>query len=598
VVFRSRPPSLPFDYSAVKDPCPQCRHEKEDHPRPGQNNLNRCAICVWLEDEGLVETDSMCALRFGDPLGQRIRTLAWPHPTHLGRFAPLVVHKRRCCAPDMSVPSFSVDVVRGSNACNPGDTLATLQQTSLDQLSDHDLLLGGITATIAENRGSAEKWDRLVHYFRRRVSDDTERRGEAGHFALTARQQTVAEVSPLWGLAESRVRHQLNTALWLSEHFRHAWNLCRAGQLDRGRAELIADAARHGLDTVEEFEALAARLTRFLDRHLTLVPGAEIALVTCSTTQLRNKLAYEIRKLRAADAQARFTRAYEARDVRAQDGDDGISWLTLSGTTDQVQLASHRLTLAARKLRAEGDPRTVDQLRADLALDLLVRGSTEQTPLPAFARPVVNLTVPIQTVLGITDDPGVLSGGTVIPAGLARRIAQTPGATWHRMLTDPAGLVVERSTTRYQPTRSIWEQVVSEQTTCFRPGCDRASTLAELDHRIPWPAGPTAGPNLWPACKADHKAKHSPGFTIQQTATGGFTLTTAAGFTHPVLLTEHPQDGEWPDVTRIQYSATEIVQALDDLRARDLARRPFNLSLEWEHDLRDLVVGVEYRRAA
>jgi hypothetical protein len=62
--------------------------------------------------------------------------------------------------------------------------------------------------------------------------------------------------------------------------------------------------------------------------------------------------------------------------------------------------------------------------------------------------------------MGLADEPGVLSGGTPVPASLARLIAQQPGSTWYRMLTDPAGRLVELSTRSYQPTAPIWREVL------------------------------------------------------------------------------------------------------------------------------------------
>jgi hypothetical protein len=328
----------------------------------------------------------------------------------------------------------------------------------LDTLSDHDLLAGGVVATIAENRATAQKWARLVTFFRRREADDAARHEESPRFALTARQQTVVEVGELWGMPESWVRKQLNIALCLSTHFAFVWELCLGGRIDSYRASIIADAARYGLDKPDEYAALARRVDAFLTRRLKPlddIPDSDLeSVVHCSPKQLRNKLTYEINKIRSADAEARHRKAKAARDVRATDGDDGMSWLTIMASTDQVQLAGHRLTLAAKDLRRRGDERTLDQLRSDLAIDLLT-GRADGVPLPTYARPVVNLTVPIQTVMGLSDDPGVLSGGQVIPAGLARVIAQTPGSTWHRMLTDPAGRMVELSTSSYsRPRRS------------------------------------------------------------------------------------------------------------------------------------------------
>ena len=463
----------------------------------------------------------------------------------------------------------------------PGRPVAEL--TDLTDLSDHDLLLGGRGDVIAENRASAQRWARLVEFFRRREQHYPAAKKQSPHFALTARQETVVEVGELWGMSATWVRKQLNIALCLSEHFPDLWALCLDGRLDAYRATLVAEAANTHLDHPEERWRFATRITAYLRRHLRDVEGSG-ALVTCTHRQLRNKIAYELRLLRSGDAEERFRKKYADRRVTGHDDEDGMSWLTINNTTDQVRLAHHRLTLAAKQKRAEGDDRTLDQLRADLAIDLLT-GQAEGVPVPAYARPIVNLTVPIQTVMGLSDAPGVLSGGTVIPAALCRRIAQKPGSTWHRMLTDPSGAMVELSTTRYQPTRAIWSWVVAEQPTCFRSGCDSPATEDELDHRVRWPDGPTSTANLWPGCRSDHKAKHAPGFSIEQTSDGSFTLRTPAGFEHPVDRSVHPVGEVAEDLPEtIQFSATEIRDAIEFLHERDADLRPFDLTLLWEDD--------------
>lgn len=450
----------------------------------------------------------------------------------------------------------------------------------LNTMPDHDLLRGGVDALKAENRATAERAARMLTYFRRHEAVEL-RADPEEPFALGARQQTEVEISELWALPAPWVRRQLHNALWINEHFGYLWELALAGSIDSYRTSLIADTARHGLDTDAEYAALVRRLTTFLKRHL-----RDDGLVTCTHKQLRNKLAYEIKILRSADAEARARSAHAGRDVQISHGDNGISWLTIGGTTDQIMLAAHRLTLSARAARADGDPRTVEQLRSDLAVDLLVAGEADTSgSLPAYARPVVNLTVPVQTVMGLSDHPGVLSGGQVIPASLARTIAQSPEATWHRMLTDPAGRAVEVSTERYQPTPALWEQVVSLHPTCFRSGCDHPSTQSDLDHRIRWPEGATETTNLWPACRTDHRAKHSDGFSIVQTEDGGFALRTPAYFLHAVPDAAHPSTDEWKSIPEeIQFSATELHEALQHLREREAADRPLRADLYWEHD--------------
>jgi hypothetical protein len=410
-----------------------------------------------------------------------------------------------------------------------------MDPATLCRLADHDLLLRGREQVIEVNRASAAMWQVMVEFHRRRERLQPKRREVRRQAVLTARQETVVEIGSLWGLGAPFVRQQLNLAICLATQLPGVWQLCLEGSLDPYRARLVADAVRDKLRRPEEVARFAPRITGFLRRHLTPVEGEPDShpLVTCSAKQLRNRLYYEVRLLRSRDAEERFREKYVERRVTSREGEDGMGWLSVSATVDQVRLASHRLTLAARQKRAEGDERTLEQLRSDLAIDLLV-GRAEDVPVPTYARPIVNVTVPIQTLMGIADHPGVLSGGVVIPAALTRKIARQPRSTWHRMLTDPAGRMVALSTKSYQPTAPIWRHVVAEHGTCFRPVCDQPATEAEADHRKEWPEGPTSTDNLWPGCPTDHRAKHTPGFGIEQDEDGSFVLRTRAGFRHRI----------------------------------------------------------------
>lgn len=451
--------------------------------------------------------------------------------------------------------------------------------------SDRDLLLAGRSATLAMNRANASRWGALVSFFRRKVATQNVRESDNPHAPLTARQETVIEVGELWGLSPGHLRRELNAAIFLEERMPLVWGLAQRGSLDHYRARLIADALRREVDDDTSLEAVDGRISKFLLKHLRSL-GADEGLICCTIRQVQNKLAYEVRRLRSADAESRFARKYADRNTTVQAGEDGIGWLTIESAVDRVALAHHRLTLAAKERRAEGDARTLDQLRSDLALDLLTgvtsSGEPATVPVPGFARPIINVTVPIQTLMGIADHPGELSGGTVIPASLARVIAHRPGATWYRMLTDGEGQMRELSTKSYQPTAPIWRDVVAAHTTCFRPGCDRPATECELDHRMRWPLGPTNPQNLWPACKADHKAKHTPGFAIDMTESGRFALVTPAGFAHPVDSATHPVTDEWPDVPTegLQFSVAEFCDAVEVVRER-AKRAPDYIGL-WE----------------
>ena len=168
--------------------------------------------------------------------------------------------------------------------------------------SDHDLLLGGLADGVAENRASAQRWLRLVTFYRRPRLHYPTRCRQAPHFALTAREVTVVEIGELWGMAESRVGSQLNTALAPSAHLDLLWQLCLEGRCDAYRAGLVADLARHALDDETDLRTLGRRLERYLRKHLKVVPGLEElagvdSVVSCTPKQLRNRVNYEIRKL-------------------------------------------------------------------------------------------------------------------------------------------------------------------------------------------------------------------------------------------------------------------------------------------------------------
>lgn len=371
-------------------------------------------------------------------------------------------------------------------------------------LNDHDLLYGGVVDLVEENRASARRWARMVEIHRRQPPP-----GETilpGWGPMSAREWTALEVSEVWALGDQHTRSQLNVALFLSEHLPEVWSLCLSGALDRFRAVTIADLLRKRLDTAEDWARAGARVVRFLRKHLRRYDEFNIEMVTCTITQLRNRLNYVIRLLVNEDEE--YVKAFADRSVSTFETDPGMAQLCVSSSVDQVMLARHRLHLSAKAKRDAGDPRTIDQLMSDLALDLII-GRADDVPVPAYARPIINVTVPLETLAGLADDPGQLSGGSVIPADLARAIATSEGATWFRLLTDPVGDPVSLSTKSYAPTTAIWRYVVATRSTCSHEGCDRPAVLCELDHRDPWPQGETSPANLDPLCRRHHKAKHA-----------------------------------------------------------------------------------------
>ena len=236
----------------------------------------------------------------------------------------------------------------------------------LGLLDDHDLLAGGVADGVAEARAGWQRWARLVEFHRRLERDYRLRHEVSPHFTLTPRAQTVSEVAALWGLSEARVRHELNVALFLEQFFPGVWELCRTGQLDCYRAGLIADHVRHSIDDPVLLHGLAKRLQAFLDRHLSAAHGlvGVPPIVACTPKQLRNKLTYELNRLRPGDAEERHRTAKAKRHVRTAELADGMAQVGITATVEQVRLAEHRQPVARLQARAHRQARPRLQRRA------------------------------------------------------------------------------------------------------------------------------------------------------------------------------------------------------------------------------------------
>ncbi|RIK12752.1 MAG: hypothetical protein DCC50_13035 [Acidobacteria bacterium] len=97
-----------------------------------------------------------------------------------------------------------------------------------------------------------------------------------------------------------------------------------------------------------------------------------------SVPRYKAALDAEVAACRSVDVEAERAaraRAYAARRARVRVHDDGTATLSIRGSVASVLGASQRLDRAAKGVHALGDPRLMDQLRADLGLGLLSYGT-------------------------------------------------------------------------------------------------------------------------------------------------------------------------------------------------------------------------------
>lgn len=123
--------------------------------------------------------------------------------------------------------------------------------------------------------------------------------------------------------------------------------------------------------------------------------------------------------------------------------------------------------------------------------------------------------------------PAVILGGPVLPSSVAALAAMHAKIT---PLVHPGPAPPE---SRYRPSKALAEFVRCRDLTCRFPGCTKPATVADLDHTIPWPYGPTCGSNLACLCREHHLLKTFwPGWHNEQSPDGTIVWTDPDGNTH------------------------------------------------------------------
>ncbi|PZU46777.1 MAG: hypothetical protein DI571_05120 [Arsenicicoccus sp.] len=104
--------------------------------------------------------------------------------------------------------------------------------------------------------------------------------------------------------------------------------------------------------------------------------------------------------------------AYRARRASLQIHDDGTATLEVTSSVVSLVAAHTRIERAARLLRKQGDPRTLDQLRADTAAALLVHGQLPQ-PEPTGHPDTTPTDTSRHPAADQAGEPGSVSGSTL-----------------------------------------------------------------------------------------------------------------------------------------------------------------------------------------
>jgi hypothetical protein len=326
------------------------------------------------------------------------------------------------------------------------------------------------------------------------------------------------------------------------------------GEISRQHLAVIHDTG----DPISDDAARAAFLTLALDRATTLTPG-----------RLGPVLKVIAERFQDRTLQERHTAATARRDVEIVDLPDHMAALTLINDATLVHGIHDRLTAQARTAltarqpakatdeAASGsaagdgghgdggggdggdggepvDTRTLAQLRADIATDLLLTAGPQDCVAGsglAAIRATVQITIPVLTMTGASNEPCLLAGYGPIDPDTARALAAGNPA-WERVMTSPVtGAVL--AVDRYRPGPALDRFLTARDEHCRFPGCRRPVWRCDIDHTIDHAhGGPTRHDNLAHLCRRHHTLKHVTPWTVHQTAPGILVWTSPTGRTH------------------------------------------------------------------
>ncbi len=392
----------------------------------------------------------------------------------------------------------------------PGPRLATiLSRIDISELSGYDRVV-----VLQAHRKMASHHAAYAYQAMASISDAMH---EVDNDYELAHRAAATEIRAGLSLTRRAADAELDLALDLAQRLPRVWQALAAGDIDVPKARVIVTGTTHlSIATAQEVAG------QIIDDAAGLTTG-----------QLRARIAKLCISADPDDARNRYETAVEERRVVLEADPDGTAHLTgYDLPADRAMAVSRKINRLARQLKTRHETRTMDQLRADVFLDLL---EGRHMGGRGHDRGVVDIQVDLTTLIGLSETAGELAGYGPIVADIARHITDRQHASqWRWTVTDPdSGQPLHEGTTRRRPTGRQRRAVESRDRTCVFPGCRMPAGNCDLDHRIPWAqGGPTRRKYLAPLCRHDHGNRHLCGWTYRPLRNGDYLWTSPLGHTY------------------------------------------------------------------
>jgi ribosomal protein L18 len=362
-----------------------------------------------------------------------------------------------------------------------------------------------------------------------RIRSRDSRQREFPHRSLAAELGTAIRVN------DRSMQAQIADARDLKARFSATLDALGRGAISRAHVRAIQEAGAVLADDAvrASFEAVV------LERAERETPGRLHAFAQAMAEKVNPALLTE------RHASARAQRGVSVRDLA-----DGMAEFIVRMAAVEAHGIHDRLTQQAKQLRqasaeadrddaaAVCDTRSLDQIRADIATDVLLTGAPaidptrDATPGGLGAiRGIVQLTVPVTTLTGVTAGGAQLPGGVPVDPATAKRLAgEAPG--WDRVMVHPVtGMVL--AVDRYRPSREQRRYLLARDQHCRFPGCRMPARRCDVDHTHDAAnGGRTEICNLACFCKRHHTLKHETDWTVRQLDDGALEWTSPTGRIH------------------------------------------------------------------
>lgn len=395
-------------------------------------------------------------------------------------------------------------VVARPMAADGADRLPGADTDPLQEFSEACLDGLGVLARVEAVTAAAKV--RLVAAYAE-ATDAMEGPPACAHEATAQEMSRVAEVACTLTIGERAAAALLGEAHALTTSLPAALDALEAGTIGWQHARIV----------VEETAGLTPAATSALEAHF-FGPDEQVrgaAPGELVPARLRRKLRAWRERHHPESIEERHAKSATDRRMEYSPDRDGMAWISLYVPGDIACAIRNRTTAQARGLQGPQEPRTLTQLCADIAAGLLLGSTNHDAGDVPSPKAEVLVTVPVFSLLGLTDEPAEVDGLGPVPASMARKLVADGASSFYRVLVDPrdgAPLEIGRTSYRLPETMKRWLKMRDGR--CTFPGCSNHSLDNEADHLKAWQHGGATGiSNLGQACPKHHRLKHRTGWT-------------------------------------------------------------------------------------